>query len=185
MNISADRLVLREFTPLDLDDLARVLADPQVMHFSISGPLSKEQAEYMLQKRILEHYAKHGFGLWAIIDKKDKAFVGFAGLIIQNIDQIEEIELGFRLDPAYWGKGLATEAAAAICEYAFNQLKIDHLICIIDPKNKRSLNVADRLGMRYWKDHLFHGTPVHIYLLFKAGLTPNIPIKIKKNQYLA
>jgi RimJ/RimL family protein N-acetyltransferase len=164
------RLIIREFTPSDLDDLARLLADSEVMRFSISGPLNKEQAKEMLQKRILDHYEKYGFSLYALIYQD--AFIGFAGLIVQKIDGEDLVELGYRLNPKYWGQGFATEAAIAICHYGFDQLKLDEIISIIDPKNTRSLAVASRIGMYFWKKTLFHNIPVQIYVLERLSMKP-------------
>ncbi|MBI5273725.1 MAG: GNAT family N-acetyltransferase [Chlamydiales bacterium] len=165
MILETKHLILRKFKEDDLDVLASILANKEVMHFSISGPLSRDQTREHLQKRILDHYEKYGFGLFAVVDKRDHQLIGFVGLITQNIDGEEKIELGYRLDPAYWGKGYATEAAMAVSDYAFNQLHIPQLISIIDPKNIRSLKVAERLGMYLWKKSVFHGIPVHIYAL--------------------
>lgn len=158
-----ERLQLREFTSEDLDSIAPLMADPEVMRYSVSGPLSESQVEEFLRKRIIDHYAKFGFGLYAAIHKQDQALIGFTGLLVQNIDGEDRIELGYRLSPKYWGKGLATEAAKAVLHYAFQQLKIDELISIIDPKNTRSVEVAKRVGMNYWKQTLFHDIPVHVY----------------------
>ncbi len=83
----------------------------------------------------------------------------------QSIDGEDLIELGYRLDPKYWGKGLASEAALAISQYAFERLRLDQIISIIDPKNTRSVGVASRIGMHYWKDSIFHNIPVQIYML--------------------
>lgn len=168
MRLETTRLILREFTLDDLEAFAYLMSDPEVMRFSLKGPLKgKEQAREYLQKLILDHYAKHGYGVYALIYKEDNCLIGYAGLISQNIDRVMQTELGYRLLPKYWGKGLATEACLAICQYAFNQIDIDHLISIIDPKNIRSVEVAKRIGMSFWKNALFHEIPVEIYSLKK------------------
>jgi RimJ/RimL family protein N-acetyltransferase len=166
MILETKHLIIREFAASDLEDLARILSNAEVMRFSLTGePLSKKQTQEMLEKRIVAHYAQYGFGLWALITKEDNRLIGFAGLITQTIDGEELVELGYRLHPDYWGQGLATEACLAITEYAFNKLKMKRLISIIDPRNTRSLKVADRLSMSFWKETLFHDIPVYIYAL--------------------
>lgn len=165
MQIQTKRLIIREFTENDLDVFASLVAHPEVMRFSLAGPLSREKAKEYLQKRILDHYAKYGFGLWALIRLEGRQFLGFAGLIQQTVDKEEIVELGYRLDPEWWGMGFATEAGEAICRYAFEQLKLNRLISVIEPKNVQSLRVAERLGMRLWKETLFHGLKASIYLL--------------------
>ncbi len=92
--------------------------------------------------------------------------------MMQSIDGEDLVELGYRLDPSYWGKGLASEASFAISQYAFDQLHLDQIISIIDPKNTRSVGVATRLGMHYWKDALFHNIPVQIYVLKRVIVSP-------------
>lgn len=166
MIIETERLILRPFVQEDLDALALILADPDVMLFSLNGPLKdKEKVRDYLQTRILDHYAQFGFGLYATIHKQDQCLIGFVGLLTQFIEEEKKVELAYRLAPAYWGKGLATEAARAVCHYAFDQLHLEELISIIDSKNVRSLQVAKRVGMHYWKAVHFHGFAVGVYAL--------------------
>lgn len=164
--LETNRLILREFVENDLDDLIPIMANQEVMRFSLSGPLKKEQVKELLHKRLLSHYVEYGFGLYAVIFKEDKKLIGGIGLLTQNLDGADKVELAYRLDTNYWGKGLATEAAQAICRYAFDQLQLKELISIIDPKNIRSIEVAKRVGMHYWKDAFFHGIPVCVYVLW-------------------
>ncbi len=172
MFLQTKHLIIRELTTNDLDELSLLLGNKEVMHFSLAGPLSCEQAKDYLEKRILGHYAQFGFGLWAVIHSEDQKLIGCAGLMMQSIDGEDLVELGYRLDPRYWGKGFASEAAFAISQYAFDQLHLDQIISIIDPKNRRSVGVATRLGMHYWKDALFHNIPVQIYVLKKVIVSP-------------
>jgi GrpB-like predicted nucleotidyltransferase (UPF0157 family) len=167
MLLKTKRLILKEFKESDFTYFLSLVASPEVMRFSVNGPLSKEQAQENFQKRILEHYQKYGFGLLAIFLQESGEFIGFAGLISQTIDGLEEVELGYRLLPQYWKQGFATEAASALCEYAFQKLHIERLISIIDPNNHPSLKVANRVGMHFWKTCMFHGISVHIYCLIK------------------
>jgi [ribosomal protein S5]-alanine N-acetyltransferase len=166
MKIETERLILRKFTLDDLEAFASLMADPEVMRFSMNGPMKEvEQVLEYLQKRILDHYISYGYGLYAVIHKQDDCLIGYVGLINQCIDGEDKTELGYRLNPSYWGQGLATEASTAVCDYAFDTLNKNELISIIDPKNIPSLKVAERLGMKYWKDTIFHVTPVQIYYL--------------------
>lgn len=162
------RLLIRDFTSSDFADFAHLMADKQVMRFSLTGPMNEELAQEYFQRRILGHYQTHGFGLWALFILDTKEFIGLAGLISQTIDAVEEVELAYRLHPNYWGKGYATEAASSIAEHAFKTMQIDHLVSIIDPKNVSSEKVAQRVGMQVWKAAVFHGYEVNI---FKLNLT--------------
>ncbi|MBS0615745.1 MAG: GNAT family N-acetyltransferase [Verrucomicrobia bacterium] len=161
MILQTTRLVLREFNLNDFEAFAHIVADPEVMRFSLFGPMNKEKALQYFQQRILGHYHNHGFGLWAIIFENQA--IGFAGLISQEIDREKKIELGYRLLPQYWGKGLATEACQGILKYAFENCKFKEIISIVEPTNVRSLRVAERVGMTLWKNTTYHGTAVGIY----------------------
>lgn len=163
MLLQTQRLIIREFTNSDLEDFAALMANKEVMRFSISGPFNREQAQEYLQNRIITHYAQYRYGLWALILKDTQQLIGFSGLINQNIDGKKYIELGYRLFPDYWGQGFATEANQAIIRYAFETLDMNHLISIIDPQNTRSLEVAKRVGMQLMKEASFHGIPVRIF----------------------
>lgn len=165
MRLETERLILRKFTIDDLNAFALLMADPEVMRFSLNGPVGKEQAKEYLQKRILNHYDMYGYGLYAAFLKADYALIGFVGLISQNIEGENKTELAYRLHPQFWGQGLATEACLAMCAYAFTQLDMNELISIIDPQNIRSLAVAKRIGMSLWKNALFHHVNVEIYSL--------------------
>ena len=137
MFFRSKRLIIRKFSIADLDALSALFANKEVMHFSLHGRLST---------------------------LKSSDSLGYAGLMSQSIDGEDLIELGDRLDPKYWGKGLASEAANMISRYAFDRFHLDQIIAIIDPKNTRSVGAAFRIGMRYWKDSFFHNIPVQIYV---------------------
>lgn len=99
MILQTPRLVLREFIEEDFDAFALLMADPEVMRFSLSGPLSREQAKHYFQTRILSHYSAFKFGLWAVIFEKN--IIGFVGLVSQEVDGEKKNELGYRLLPKY------------------------------------------------------------------------------------
>jgi RimJ/RimL family protein N-acetyltransferase len=86
-------------------------------------------------------------GLWATIHKETGKFIGRCGLLPWEIDGKLEVEIAYLLDKSFWGQGLATEAAKGILRYGFETLKLSRLICLIDPENIASQNVAKRIGM--------------------------------------
>jgi [ribosomal protein S5]-alanine N-acetyltransferase len=177
MNLQTKRLVIRHFQERDLEDLIPFFANEEVMRFSVSGPLPAEKTREYFHKRILGHYAK-GYGLYALLIKEK--FIGFAGFLTQQIEGEEKIELGFRLLPEYWGKGLAFEACATLINYAFQSLHLKEIISIIDPNNLRSLKLAKRLGMYPYKDAVFYEIPVKIWLLDeKTYLDPSSPYGLR------
>jgi [ribosomal protein S5]-alanine N-acetyltransferase len=168
MNKETDRLTIRKYTPADFEAYAALMADPEVMKFSLTGPMSRQEAQAHFQKKVLEPYELYRFGRWALEHKKDRKIIGFAGLSYEEIDGEEKIELGYRLLPAYWGKGLAYEALELICNYAFSELKLADLVAIIEPENIRSIRLAERVGMKPLKETQFYHKHVVIYARFAS-----------------
>ncbi len=161
--LKTERLTIREFTLDDAQDMAAVLGDAEVMRFSLAGPLDHEGILDYLQRNMLDHYAKYGYGLWALVHNDE--VIGYAGLIQQEIEGKSYPELGYRLAKKYWGQGLATEAGKAILDYAFTELSLNQVISIIEPANDRSLAVAKRLGMTHMMSWDYKGVPVEIFQL--------------------
>ena len=159
-----DRLRLREFTAADAAALHAVLGDPEVMHYSLTGARTLAEVEDTIRD-FCEHYRHDGYGLWAVVEKSSAAVIGFCGIKPLEVDGIPQVELGYRLARAYWGRGLATEAATAVRDFAFHQLHIRRLVAAIEPANTRSRRVAEKLGMRYWRSYNYRGRPCELYAL--------------------
>lgn len=146
--LQTERLLLRPFRPDDLPLYARVNADPEVMRF-LGGPLSREASD--AQALGANHsLAAKGFGKVAVERVADGAFLGMCGLSLEPWYP-DELEIGWRLDPAHWHYGYATEAARAWLGYAFETLGTGRVISICDLPNRASIAVAQRLGMTF--DH--------------------------------
>jgi|GEM_PF-368738 len=161
--LTTDRLILRCLRTGDFPEVAELLADPQVMEYSLNGQLSKEQAEEYLNDRILAHYRKWGFGPWGIFDKSSGALMGMAGLVVREIDGQDQIEIAYRLFPRYWNRGYATEAAKSVRDWGFENLHVTQLVSMIEPSNVGSVRVAEKIGMKKESQTVFHGIPVDIY----------------------
>ena len=144
---TTDHLILRPWHPADRDAFARLNADPVVMEFYPSVLTRAESDE--AADRIERHYAEHGFGLWAIELPDVAPFIGFVGLKFPRFSAhfTPCVEIGWRLDPAYWGRGYATEGARAALAFGFDVLKLDEIVAMAVPSNRRSLAVMERLGM--------------------------------------
>jgi ribosomal-protein-alanine N-acetyltransferase len=142
MSIRTERLVLREWREEDLDPFAALNADPIVMeHFP--AVLDRAQSDALVA-RIREHFAEHGYGLWAV--EVDGAFAGFTGLAWSEVTGSSELEVGWRLARPYWGRGLATEAAKAALSYGLQQ--VPRVVSFTALTNERSWRVMERIGMR-------------------------------------
>ncbi|WP_250123990.1 GNAT family N-acetyltransferase [Chroococcidiopsis sp. CCMEE 29] len=162
------RLILRQLTLDDLDDLAKIYADPVVMKFYPSTRTYEETKQQV--ERIIGAYKQRGFGLWATIHKADRKFIGRCGLIPQLVDEQQEIEIGYLLAKEYWRRGLATEAACANRDYGFEQLGFSRLISLIDPGNIASQKVAMKVGLTYEKDATMWGKTVRVYAIHKQEI---------------
>lgn len=146
--IETERLVLRSWRDSDRDAFGDMGRDPDVMrHFP--SLLTREQSDEMIDRRLQAHIDRHGWGLWALERKEDGAFLGFTGLSTVDFPgPIEgEVEIGWRLARQAWGRGYASEAAAAALDFGFNRLALRRIVAMTIEANKRSRRVVDRLGM--------------------------------------
>jgi RimJ/RimL family protein N-acetyltransferase len=164
------RTFLRCFHVADLDAMAGVFGDPEVMRFG-RGPQPREWVQGWLLGCLEDYYRKWGFGLWAVVHKPDRRVIGYCGLTrFDDIDGRPEIEVGYRLAREFWGRGLATEAVGAVRDYAFGVLLLPRLVALIDPLNGASIRVAEKSGLRHEKDIVFREKPCKLYALQQADL---------------
>jgi RimJ/RimL family protein N-acetyltransferase len=172
----ARRLFLRCFHVADLDAMAEVFGDPEVMRFG-PGPQTRDWVQTWLWGCLQDYYCKWGFGLWAVVHRPDLRVIGFCGLTrFDDIDGQVEIEIGYRLARSYWGRGLASEAAAAVRDYALGVLALPRLVAIIDPRNVASIRVAEKTGLRYEKEVLLRSNLRHLYVIHQADLRARSPL---------
>lgn len=162
--LETQRLILREFQQKDVHQLAPILANPRVMKFSPTGIISAFQTQVKIDS-FMTSYKALGFGKWAVIYKESNQLIGYCGIAIEEIDNINEREIGYRLDPEFWGKGLASEAALATIKYGFEQLKLPYILGIVERANTASVRVLGKLGMKYERETIFHGVEMDIYRL--------------------
>jgi len=139
------RLRFREMTPEDLDLMAGLLGDPDVMAYYPAPKTREEAAKWITWNRA--NYAQHGYGLW-IVETHDGEFLGDCGLTWQKINgKSSELEVGYHVRPGRQSRGYATEAAAACRDFARETLNAPRLVAIIHPENTASRRVAEKLGM--------------------------------------
>ena len=140
------RLRFREMTPDDLDQMAALLGDPEVMAYYPAPKSRDEAAKWIAWNEA--NYAKYGHGLW-IVETHDGEFLGDCGLTWQKVNESEtELEVGYHVRTASQGLGYATEAAAACRDFARDTLQARKLIALIHPENTASRRVAEKLGMK-------------------------------------
>jgi len=132
----------------DLDKLFALYQDPEIRRYFPDGVKSYEDTKEELEWHMNGIPDHDDLGLWATIHKESNSFIGRCGLLPWEIDGKLEIEVAYLLDKNFWHQGLATEAANGILKYAFENLNLSRIICLMDPDNIASQNVAKRIGMK-------------------------------------
>lgn len=160
--IETTRLILRKMTMEDLGDLLRIFSDPSVMQ-SFGGVLFDRAKMEQWMQRNLNHQDRYGYGLFSVILKVNGELVGDCGLQHVEADGCAEVEIGYDFLSSYWGRGLATEAAKAVRDYAFRQLRLKRVISLIRPDNLASIRVAEKIGMVREKECMRGGQVYYIY----------------------
>jgi RimJ/RimL family protein N-acetyltransferase len=143
--LETERLKLRELAPDDLDFMAEMLADAEVMRYYPKRLTRDLSAEWI--DRQVARYKTDGYGLWLATEKPTGVKVGQIGLVKQTINGAEECEVGYLLHQNFWRRGYATEGALACRDYAFNTLHKPRVISLVRPENEPSHGVAKNLGM--------------------------------------
>jgi RimJ/RimL family protein N-acetyltransferase len=146
--VETERLVLRPWTEADLDPLAVVFAEPAFWHYPFGRGFTKAETERFLE-RLVNHWSDYGYGMWAAELKEGRRLIGYVGLAVPTwLPQVmPAVEVGWRLHPDHWGKGLATEGGRASLRYGFDVLDLERIIAIVMPENVASRRVMAKLGM--------------------------------------
>jgi RimJ/RimL family protein N-acetyltransferase len=163
--LETERLTLRHLETDDLDALSALYRDPEIRRFFPEGSLTLEETREELEWHKNGHPRYPELGLWATIYKETGQFIGRSGLLLWTIDGQDEVEIAYMIAKHYWGQGLGTEAAAGIRDYAFEQLGLTRLICLIDENNQASIWVAEKIGMAFEKEGCDELGPFHLYAL--------------------
>jgi RimJ/RimL family protein N-acetyltransferase len=147
--LGTDRLLLRRWREQDLEPFAALNADPEAMRY-FPSPMTRDQSD-ALAVRADAAIKQRGWGLWAVEVVGRAPFVGFVGLNEAGFEAhfTPAVEVGWRLAPAAWGNGYATEAAQAAIAYGFQTARLDEIVSFTSTVNERSRRVMERLGMRH------------------------------------
>ena len=166
--IETTRLRLREMEAADLDFIAAMLADADVMrHYPATYNRSEAQGWMDRQRK---RYAEHGHGLWLAIDRAGQP-VGQIGLLLQEVEGKLEPEIGYLLHKPFWHQGLATEAGLGVRRYAFGSPNRSRVISLIRPANTPSQAVARRLGMTLQKEVTVWDRPHLVFSVSRRAAT--------------
>ena len=163
--LETNRLLLREFVIEDVDDFFRMISDPDVTRFTGDGGKTLEEARAGMQERLFRDYEVHGYGRWAVVEKLTGKVIGFAGL--KYLDDVNEVDLGYRFFKEHWGRGLATEASQAVLAYGVETLQLQRIIGIADVENKASIRVLEKIGFQFERFTTYQGHAVAWYAFEK------------------
>jgi RimJ/RimL family protein N-acetyltransferase len=162
--LETERLVIRPYREDDATALHEVFGSPEVMKWTPSPP-SKDVAETAQRlARTMAFTARQpqGMGLWALELKKPAEFLGQVGLFPVE-GKGPEVEVAYELAPRVWGHGYATEAARALIDYGFGELRLQRIVALILPGNARSRNVASKCGLALEGPGRFYGLDLVVY----------------------
>ena len=162
---SFERLIDRTF-----NDWLKFFEDPNT---SLHWVEEKEAPEVACQKwyrKQQDRYDNDKGGMNALVEKSSGKLIGHCGLLVQSVDGIPELEIGYSLLPEFWNKGYAIEAAAHCKWYAFENNFSDSLISIISLTNQPSQKVALKNGMLLEKETIYNKNKVYIFRIFKSPL---------------
>lgn len=149
--IETERLFIRPFTMEDIEPSYTMNLDAEVSKYTgDGGVVSKAEIERRIVENVLGEYKKHGFGRLAVELKAENKFIGFTGL--KYMEDMDEVDLGYRFRKEYWGKGIATESAKACVNLGFNTLGLKRMIAMVLPENTASIRVLEKLQFQYEKD---------------------------------
>ncbi|HVX10779.1 MAG TPA: GNAT family N-acetyltransferase [Pirellulales bacterium] len=158
--LETERLFVREWAHDDWKRFKPLATDPRVLKYIGRGELWSDERVQQFVWRGIETAKTRGWILWPVIHRADTELIGFCGFS----DGFQpDVELGWRLRPDYWGRGLATEIARAVMDYGWTRFRFDRLISVIQPDNRPSIRVAEKLGMALEAKFVHQGIEVLRY----------------------
>jgi [ribosomal protein S5]-alanine N-acetyltransferase len=147
-----------------VDEIRRLHTDPQMM--AMLGGVRDHASTSAYMARNLAHWEEHGFGIWVLRDPATGGVAGLGVLRHLDVEGADEVELGYALLPAYWGRGLATEIARTCVRLGLDTLALPSLVAITLPENRASQRVMGKAGLVYERT-IEHGGLVHV--LFRTA----------------
>ena len=163
--------MLRRLVPEDLDSLYTLYRDPEIRHYFPEGTLSRDDTREELEWHQHGHPRHPELGLWATIYKETGEFVGRCGLIPWTIDGAPEVEVAYMIDKHFQRQGLGAEAARALVQYGFAQLRLRRIVALIDPENVASIHTAQRAGLSFEREFEMDGVRGSLFAVANAAAT--------------
>ena len=162
--VETARMVLERLRLEHADEQLRLLLDPRVYRtlWPAAAPPTERDVTDGLKAKV-DHWERHGFGMWLVRDRETGEMVGRGGLQYTYTAGLNDVEAGWAIVPERWGQGLATELAHACVEAAFDQLDLLEIVAFTLPDNVASRRVMEKAGFVYERDILHTGLPHVLY----------------------
>jgi RimJ/RimL family protein N-acetyltransferase len=153
--LETERLILRRLTEDDLDNLVELDSDPEVMRYLSGGSATPRDVitREILPRCLRSYEGSAGLGVWAVIEKASGDFLGWLSLRPHEGSPPGEVELGYRLRRAAWGKGYATEGSRALIRKGFSELGVQRVVATTYQYNLASRRVMERLGLAHVRSY--------------------------------
>lgn len=161
-----NRLLFRKLNPNDFDAWLPFHEEPLSTQFWEGEQPEPKIACQEWFNNVFYRYKNNLGGMNVLVDKSTNSFIGQCGLLMQTVDDIEELEIGYSILPHYWKNGYATEAAEKCKLFAFEKQLAKSLISIIHVENIPSQKAAINNGMHLDKTTMYKDNPVHIFRVY-------------------
>lgn len=178
--LTTERLIMRQWQATDFPAYAKINQNPEVMEFYPSM-LTPEESHAQAEKFRLQIEQK-GWGFWALSLKNDERFIGFVGLNDPTYDLPFSpcVEIGWRIDSAFWRKGYAYEAAQKSLQFGFEVLNLEEIVSFTSTTNLKSKSLMKKLAMTDTQQNFQHpliadGHPLSEHVLYKIR-NPALPL---------
>jgi RimJ/RimL family protein N-acetyltransferase len=143
--LETPRTFMREILGNDFDFLLRMTSDAEVMRYYPRPYTERDVRDFI--DRMRARYRDDGCGLWLLVDRESGEPLGRVGLMRMPVNGVDEFEVGYMVHRPFWRRGLASEAALAVRDYAFQERKLPRVVSLIRPENDPSQGVARKMGM--------------------------------------
>ena len=171
MQLETERLILRSFRQEDVHSMTQLFANPDFMRFSLGVFTERKKTVDFIEKVMAWDRARMP-SQFAVVPRCQHAVIGYCGFF-HHPEVPGDVEIGYRLHPDYWNRGLITEAARAVRDHGFAELKLLRLISLIHPENIPSRRVAEKNGMKVEQEITFRGFPTRVYAITREQWLAN------------
>jgi [ribosomal protein S5]-alanine N-acetyltransferase len=174
VELTTARLWLRPFEPGDFDTVHAIYADPDVMRWVGHGAHRSAAETRSALRGYADAIAIRGYGFVAVVERATGDLIGDAGLHPLG-GRGPDIEVGYTLARRAWGRGYGSEAARALVEHAFVRLRAARVVAQVEPDNRASRHVLEKLGMTERATRIAHGRPHLLYGVERGDYVPAPP----------